>query len=47
MKYQTLQDEFNAEALSAHPDLEHVAQLLMELDVVRKALQVHGVRVRG
>ena len=46
LKLQTLEDEFDAEALSAHPDLEHVGQLLMEMNVVRQRLRAHGVRVR-
>jgi hypothetical protein len=46
LKYQALQDEFNAEVLSKHPDLDHVAELIVEMDTVRKALLAYGVRVR-
>jgi hypothetical protein len=44
LKYQTLQDEFNAEVLSKRPDLDHVAELIVEIDAVRKALFAYGVR---
>jgi hypothetical protein len=44
LKYQTLQDEFNAEVLSKRPDLDHVAELIVEIDTVRKALFAYGVR---
>jgi len=46
LKYQALQDEFNLEVLSKHPDLDHVSQLIVEMDTVRKALFAYGVRVR-
>ena len=46
LKYQTLQDEFNLEVLSKHPDLDHVSQLIVEMETVRKALFAYGVRVR-
>ena len=47
LKPQALQDEFDAEILSGHGNLDHVGELLTELNLVRERLRAHGVRVRA
>jgi hypothetical protein len=47
LKLQALQDEFDAEILSGHGNLERVGELLTELNLVRERLRAHGVRVRA
>jgi hypothetical protein len=45
LKFQTLQDEFDDQAFSPHPDMERVGQLILEMKTVRERLAAHGVKV--
>lgn len=47
LKFQSLQHDFDAEALSRQPDMQRVAELVVEMNTLRRTLNRYGVRVRS
>lgn len=45
LKFQTLQDQFDAEAFSETPDMELIEELLLGMGTLRERLAAHGVKV--